>query len=215
MSSYFEISSDLTSDLTSEGHSAQERSKFNVSVNSQAYAFVYEWHVCQHLCKFVLMSTYWQKSTPPPPLFEGWYDHSRLSWKTDSAVDSAHAWWKMALTTQLTSPIICQSPTRPTRSRWCQFPLCIELSGWFSVIERCIGVQREDTEPLERLEEEERGDGCFRNQEMLYKTRAMRLAVNNSHPRNQLILIDWTDWAPHQMKMLNHTKTSYISRCCH
>lgn len=53
-----------------------------------------------------------------------------------------------------------------------------------SVIERCIGVQGEDIKPLEGLEEEE---GCFRNQEMLYGTRAMRLAQSTTLPRNQLI----------------------------
>lgn len=69
-------------------------------------------------------------------------------------------WWEIAPTTQLTAPIICQSPARPTRSRWCQFPLRIELSAWLSVIERCIGVWKDDTGPLERLQE---GVGAHRN----------------------------------------------------
>ena len=34
------------------------------------------------------------------------------------------------------------------------------------------------------------GDGRFRNKEMLSNSRAMRLAVNNLHPRNQLVLIE-------------------------
>lgn len=43
------------------------------------------------------------------------------------------------------------------------------------------------------------GIGRFRNWGMQYNTRAMRLAVNDSHPRNQLILIDWTEWSPLSM----------------
>lgn len=77
-------------------------------------------------------------------------------------------WWEIAPTTQLTAPIICQSPARPTRSRWCQFPLRIELSAWLSVIERCIGVWKDDTGPLE-----ERLRGAVGGaQELLSNTRA-------------------------------------------
>ena len=51
-----------------------------------------------------------------------------------------------------------------------------------SVIEQCIGVQREDTQPLEgqEEEEEEEEEGCLWNQEALYSTRAMRLALTTA-----------------------------------
>lgn len=69
-------------------------------------------------------------------------------------------WWEIAPTTQLTAPIICQSPARPTRSRWCQFPLRIELSAWLSVIERCIGVWKGNTGHW-RLQEKGGHRNCY------------------------------------------------------
>lgn len=81
------------------------------------------------------------KGTPPASLDDCLCMSSRLA-----------PWWEIAPTTQLTAPIICKSPARPTRSRWCQFLLHIELSAWLSVIERCIGVWKDDTGPLERLQ---------------------------------------------------------------
>lgn len=80
--------------------------------------------------------------------------------QTAPSAAARHAWWWTAVTTRLTGPIICQSPAKQTRSRWCQFPLSVlSYRVDLVVIERCIGVRREDTKLLDRREEEEEEPG--------------------------------------------------------
>lgn len=75
-------------------------------------------------------------------------------WTQTKTSTRTHTGWQTAPTSLLTSPVICQSTTRPTRSRWCRSPCILSYRVWLSVIERCIGVHGEDTEPQERLGEE-------------------------------------------------------------
>ena len=124
--------------------------------------------------------------------------------KTDSNINSRPTRWQIALSAPLTGPIICQSPTRPTRSRWCQFP----PPYWVIRLIECNWAMHRSAGRRHQASGGTGGGGrVFQEPGNAVWHQGHEIStVNDSAPKS----INRTDWAPHRMKFLSHRKVSFF-----